>query len=80
VQEVGIFPPPVQPDLPVWVTSSGRRETFQKAVLTHLLRQGAGELADNIAAYRAALAGRPGHVRNVGPELGEQYDKGISND
>lgn len=63
-QEVGIFPPPVQRTLPVWVTSSGRRETFQRAgrlgtgVLTHLLRQGIDELAANIRAYRTALATR----------------------
>lgn len=63
-QEVGIFPPPVQPRIPVWVTSGGRQETFQKAghlgagVLTHLLHQSIDGLASNIRAYHAALAAR----------------------
>ncbi len=61
-QAVRIFPPPVQPELPVWITSAGSPETFQAAgrlgagVLTHLLGQGHDALAENIAVYRAALS------------------------
>ncbi len=61
-QAVRIFPPPVQPELPVWITSAGSLETFQAAgrigagLLTHLLGQGHDSLARNIAAYRAELS------------------------
>lgn len=65
--EVRIFPPPVQPDLPVWVTSAGGVETFRAAgrlgagVLTHLLDQDVEALAVKLAEYRTALAERPDH-------------------
>ncbi|POM24535.1 Alkanal monooxygenase alpha chain [Actinomadura rubteroloni] len=55
---VKIFPQPVQPELPVWLTSAGSLETFEKAgemgvgVLTHLLGQDLDGLAAKIAAYR----------------------------
>lgn len=68
------FPPPLQPELPVWVTSAGSPETFATAgrlgagVLTHLLGQEPEDLARSITLYRAAFgaanppsAGR-GHV------------------
>lgn len=73
-RHVGIFPPPVQRELPIWVTSAGGAETFRNAgrigagLLTHLLGQDLDELAGKIGAYRAAVAGRgdadgwPGHV------------------
>jgi natural product biosynthesis luciferase-like monooxygenase protein len=73
-RQLRIFPPPVQPELPVWVTSAGGVETFRQAgrlgagVLTHLLDQDPDALAGKIAEYRKALAGRPdadgwpGHV------------------
>jgi natural product biosynthesis luciferase-like monooxygenase protein len=68
-----IFPAPVQPELPVWITSAGSPETFATAgrlgagVLTHLLGQSLDALAGNIAVYRQALGSsrRPdahGHV------------------
>ncbi|UAL71302.1 LLM class flavin-dependent oxidoreductase [Streptomyces angustmyceticus] len=71
---VRIFPPPVQPELPVWITSGGDARTVQEAgtggygLLTHLLGQDLDELAEKIARYRKAYAerpgadGRPGHV------------------
>jgi natural product biosynthesis luciferase-like monooxygenase protein len=71
---IGIYPPPVQPELPVWLTSAGDGETFRNAgragagVLTHLLGQEPAELREKIAAYRQELARRPdadgwpGHV------------------
>ncbi|HKQ74112.1 MAG TPA: MupA/Atu3671 family FMN-dependent luciferase-like monooxygenase [Blastocatellia bacterium] len=60
--EVKIFPKPVQPELPVWVTAAGNDETFVKAgeigahVLTHLLGQTLDDLARKIKLYRDARA------------------------
>jgi natural product biosynthesis luciferase-like monooxygenase protein len=60
--EVAIQPPPVSPDLPLWLTSSGNPETFEAAgrlgtnVLTHLLGQDLAELAVKAKVYRAARA------------------------
>jgi len=67
---LGIHPPPVQAELPVWLTSAGGVETFRAAgqagvgVLTHLLGQEPAELATKIAAYRKEMAvhGQTGHV------------------
>lgn len=69
-QEVGIFPPPVQPELPVWITSAGGVETFRNAgrtgtgLLTHLLGQDLDDLAEKIGEYRGAARqqGVDGHV------------------
>ncbi|MFG1839547.1 MupA/Atu3671 family FMN-dependent luciferase-like monooxygenase [Micromonospora sp. NPDC049175] len=62
------YPPAVQPELPVWLTSAGSTGTFKAAgamgagVLTHMLQQDLTTLAANIAEYRAALGGRTGKV------------------
>jgi natural product biosynthesis luciferase-like monooxygenase protein len=72
-QSVRIFPAPVQPELPVWITSSGSEETCRAAgrhgagLLTHLLGQNHDTLARNIASYREELSRAhhgtiPGHV------------------
>jgi natural product biosynthesis luciferase-like monooxygenase protein/amino acid adenylation domain-containing protein len=73
-QEVAlqIHPRPVQELPPLWLTSVGAVETFQRAgaagvnVLTHLLGQRPEDLAAKIAAYRQARADAghdgPGHV------------------
>jgi natural product biosynthesis luciferase-like monooxygenase protein len=59
--EVTVFPPPVQPELPVWLTSAGNPQTFQEAgamgagVLTHLLGQGTDVLEKRIHEYRQAF-------------------------
>jgi natural product biosynthesis luciferase-like monooxygenase protein len=66
--EVRTLPRPVQPELPMWLTSAGTPATFERAgklgvnVLTHLLGQSVEQLAENIARYRAAWAeaGHPG--------------------
>ncbi|HEX2204846.1 MAG TPA: MupA/Atu3671 family FMN-dependent luciferase-like monooxygenase, partial [Longimicrobium sp.] len=66
--EVGIFPPPLQPELPVWITSARTPDTFRMAgemgagLLTHLLGHSVEELAGKIALYREAwrAAGHPG--------------------
>jgi natural product biosynthesis luciferase-like monooxygenase protein len=58
---VRIFPKPVQAELPVWVTVSGKTETFVDAgkaganLLTHLLWQDNRELIAKIDAYRQSL-------------------------
>ena len=58
--EVVLRPTPVQPELPLWVTSSGNAETFSAAgsiganILTHLIGQETGDLAKKIALYRQA--------------------------
>ncbi|MGH8653378.1 MAG: MupA/Atu3671 family FMN-dependent luciferase-like monooxygenase [Gammaproteobacteria bacterium] len=87
-RELGIFPPPVQLELPVWVTSAGGVETFRNAgrigagLLTHLLGQDLDNLATKIAEYRRALTDRdnadgwPGHVvLMVHAYLGEDDDE-----
>lgn len=62
LQQVRVFPTPVQGSLPVWLTSGGSPETFRIAgrlgvgVLTHQLGQSHEALAGNIAAYREELA------------------------
>ena len=60
--EVQIHPRPIQPELPVWITSSGSVETFESAarvqanVLTHLLGQDILEVGNKIGIYRKGLA------------------------
>jgi natural product biosynthesis luciferase-like monooxygenase protein/FkbM family methyltransferase len=69
--EVRIRPRPVQPELPVWITSGGNPETFRAAgaaganLLTHLLGQSVEQLAEKIAIYRKAWRKHP-----AGPERG----------
>jgi natural product biosynthesis luciferase-like monooxygenase protein len=66
--EARLSPRPVQPSLPVWMTSTGRAATFAAAgmagygVMTALLGQTLPALRENIARYRAAWreAGHPG--------------------
>jgi natural product biosynthesis luciferase-like monooxygenase protein len=59
---VRVYPRPVQPELPVWITCTGSIEGFIEAgragrhVLTALLFQPIEELAVKIAAYRRARA------------------------
>ena len=65
------LPRPVQPELPVWLTSAGSPSTFVQAgtlgtnLLTHLLGQSTEELGANIRRYRDAwtAAGHDGHGR-----------------
>jgi natural product biosynthesis luciferase-like monooxygenase protein len=58
---VRIYPPPVQPELPIWITSAGSVETFGLAgklgagMLTHLLGQDIDDLAKKISKYRDAF-------------------------
>jgi natural product biosynthesis luciferase-like monooxygenase protein len=54
-------PRPIQPELPIWVTTAGNPETYRDAaklganVLTHLLGQSIPELAAKIEVYRQTL-------------------------
>jgi natural product biosynthesis luciferase-like monooxygenase protein len=63
--EIQIAPRPIQPSLPVWVTSSGNPSTFADAgrrgfnVLTHLVGKDLAALADRIALYRESWSGPP---------------------
>ena len=65
---VTIRPRPIQPELPVWVTTTGNEQAFRYAgrigdnVLTHLMDQTLEQLALKIEAYREerAAAGHPG--------------------
>jgi natural product biosynthesis luciferase-like monooxygenase protein len=58
--EVGILPRPLQPALPLWVTSSGSAETWSRAgaiganVLAAFVGYSTDELARRIELYRAA--------------------------
>ncbi len=60
--EVRIYPTPLQPSLPVWITAAGSPQTFEKAgelganLLTHLFNQSFEELAGKIKVYRQSLA------------------------
>lgn len=60
--ELEIFPKPLQPQLPIWLTCSGDPAMFVKAgelglnVLTALLTQSLEETAGKIELYRRALA------------------------
>jgi natural product biosynthesis luciferase-like monooxygenase protein len=69
--EVRILPRPVQPELPVWITSSGSPDTFIAAgkmgarLLTHLLGQSVEQLGEKIELYRRALR-EAGHVEKAG--------------
>lgn len=69
--EVRVYPTPVQPELPMWITAAGNPETFTRAgelganLLTHLLDQGVDRLAERIQLYRQARA-RHGHDPQAG--------------
>ena len=60
--EVRTLPRPVQPELPVWLTTAGDVESWKRAgqlganVLTHLLGQSLEQVADKIRTYRDAHA------------------------
>ncbi|WP_175732063.1 type I polyketide synthase [Burkholderia ambifaria] len=60
--QLRIYPTPVQPELPVWVTAASNPQTFVRAgevganLLTHVLDQDRDQLAQKIALYRAARA------------------------
>lgn len=70
-EEVGIFPSPIQNELPIWVTAAGNEKTYEKAgeigvnLLTHLLGQDIEDLSRKINIYREARK-RHGHDEESG--------------
>jgi natural product biosynthesis luciferase-like monooxygenase protein len=64
--EVQIFPRPIQPELPIWLTSVGSPSTAALAgrlgagLLTHLVGQTFDDLAELVRQYRTAAAGQAG--------------------
>jgi natural product biosynthesis luciferase-like monooxygenase protein len=67
-----VYPRPVQPELPMWITASRSPETFRQAgllgtnILTHLENQDIDALGDHIATYREAYAAsHPGEQGTV---------------
>lgn len=64
--ELAIFPKPIQPTLPIWLTCSGDPEMFEQAgelgfnILTALLTMPLEEAAEKITLYRRART-RAGH-------------------
>ena len=68
---VQTLPRPVQPELPIWITTAGNPETYRLAgelganVLTHLLGQSLDQVAEKIAIYRQARAAA-GHAPSTG--------------
>jgi len=60
--EIKIYPTPVQPELPIWITAAGNPDTFVKAgeiganLLTHMFNQSTEELAQKISLYRKSRA------------------------
>ncbi|MBD2195444.1 MULTISPECIES: type I polyketide synthase [Calothrix] len=69
--EIRIYPTPIQPQLPIWITAAGNPQTYIKAgeiganLLTHLLDQEVETLAEKISLYRQARA-RHGHDPEAG--------------
>lgn len=65
-RQLRVYPTPVQPHLPIWMTAASNPQTFIKAgelganLLTHLFDQDIAVLAENIALYRQASA-KNGH-------------------
>jgi natural product biosynthesis luciferase-like monooxygenase protein len=66
---VRIFPPPVQPELPTWLSTAGNVETFRLAgrlgmgVLTTMIGHSVPELGAKISAYRESFAASHGGGR-----------------
>jgi natural product biosynthesis luciferase-like monooxygenase protein len=58
--EIKLTPKPYQPELPIWITSSGDINTFTRAgsmganILTHLMSHSVAELSKKIEAYKGA--------------------------
>jgi phthiocerol/phenolphthiocerol synthesis type-I polyketide synthase D len=60
--ELKTYPPPIQRDIPTWLTAAGNPKTFAGAgkigmnLLTHMYNQSVDELAEKIRIYRDARA------------------------
>jgi natural product biosynthesis luciferase-like monooxygenase protein/amino acid adenylation domain-containing protein len=90
-KELEIFPKPIQPSLPMYITSAGNVETYISAgklghgILTNMLNTSPKELSGKISAYRKALRdnGHDPHMNRmvlmlhvyIGDDLKEVYAK-----
>ena len=69
--EIGVFPRPVQPELPIWLTCAGSPDMFIKAgemgfnILTSLQEQSIDEVSGKLKLYREARAAA-GHDPSAG--------------
>jgi phthiocerol/phenolphthiocerol synthesis type-I polyketide synthase D len=69
--ELQTYPPPIQSELPFWITAAGNPNTFAKAgaiganLLTHMYNQSIPELTEKINIYRNARA-EHGHDPEAG--------------
>ncbi|GHO44999.1 MupA/Atu3671 family FMN-dependent luciferase-like monooxygenase [Ktedonospora formicarum] len=60
--DVRTYPPPIQREIPIWVTAAGNPKTFAKAgaiganLLTHMYNQSVEELGEKLKIYREARA------------------------
>ncbi len=69
--QVRIYPRPIQPELPIWITAAGTPETFVRAgeiganILTHLLGQSVEQLAVHLRSYRESRK-QHGHDPDTG--------------
>ncbi len=60
--EIKTYPPPIQREIPIWITAAGNPKTFAGAgeiganLLTHMYNQSIEELAEKIQIYRDARA------------------------
>ena len=60
--EIRTYPPPIQREIPIWITAAGNPKTFAGAgeiganLLTHMYNQSVEELAEKIQIYRDARA------------------------
>lgn len=86
-RQVQLHPRPVQKELPMWITSTGNRRTFEVAgrlgagVLTHLIGQDIDELARNVEVYRRAATApstRPNVVVMLHTLLGTSREQVLS--
>ena len=70
-QDVRIYPTPIQPELPIWVTAASNPQTFIKAgelganLLPHLFDQEVEVLAEKLTLYRQARL-QHGHAPEAG--------------
>lgn len=60
--EIRTYPPPIQREIPIWITAASNPKTFAGAgeiganLLTHMYNQSVDELAEKIRTYRDARA------------------------
>lgn len=69
--EVRVYPRPLQPEVPIWITTAGNPDTWVQAgeiganILTGLLQQSIDDVKENVIRYREARL-RSGHPPDTG--------------